>query len=83
MPNFPDGTRNEEQGPASSGKKPKREDEQGGSRRSKEPMQQDPDQAEKEDDKASTSGMSSLDFNFLNDFENGTDTLEGKTEPAD
>ena len=38
VPNFPDGTRNEEHGPASSGKKRKREDEQGGSRRSKEPM---------------------------------------------
>ena len=27
--------------------------------------------------------MSSLDFNPLNDLENGPDTLEGKTEPAD
>ena len=51
--------------------------------RPEEPMQQNPDQAEKEDDKASTGGMSSLDFNFLSDFENGTDTLEGTTEPAD
>ena len=34
-------------------------------------MQQDPDQAEKEDD------------NFLSGFENGTDTLEAMTEPAD
>ena len=33
-------------------------------------MQQDPDQAEKEDDKASTGGTSSLDFNFLSNFEN-------------
>ena len=46
-------------------------------------MQQDSDQAEKEDDKASTGGMSSLDFNFLSDFENGTDTLEATTAPAD
>ena len=46
-------------------------------------MQQDLDQAEKDDDKASTGGMSSLDFNFLSDFENGTDTLEERTEPAD
>ena len=46
-------------------------------------MQQDPDQAEKEDDKASTGGMSSLVFNFLSDFENGTDTLEAMTELAD
>ena len=46
-------------------------------------MQQDPDQAEKEDDKASTGGMSSLDFIFFSDFENDTDTLEATTEPAD
>ena len=31
-------------------------------------MQQDPDQAEKEDDKASTGGISSLELNFLSDF---------------
>ena len=75
VPKFPDGTRNEEQGPSSSGKNPKRDDGEGGSRRSEEPMQHDPDQAEKEDDKAWTGGMSSLDFNFLSVFENGTDTL--------
>ena len=46
-------------------------------------MQQDPDQAEKEDDKVSTVEMSSLDFNFLSDFENGMDTLEVTSEPAD
>ena len=46
-------------------------------------MQQDPDQAEKEDDKASTGGMSSMNFNFLSDFENDTDTLEATTEPAE
>ena len=44
-------------------------------------MQQDPDQAEKEDVKTPTGGMSN--FNFLSDFENGTDTLEATTEPAD
>ena len=44
-------------------------------------MQEDPDQAEKEDDKASTGGISSLNFNFLSDFENNTDAL-GTTEPA-
>ena len=37
-------------------------------------MQQDPDQ--KEDDKASTGGLSSLNFNFLSDFESGEDALE-------
>ena len=44
-------------------------------------MQEDPDQAEKEDDKASTGGISSLDFNFLSDFDNNADALE-TTEPA-
>ena len=39
-------------------------------------MQQDTDQAEKVYDNASTGGMSSLDINFLSDFENGTDTLD-------
>ena len=46
-------------------------------------MQQDPDQVEKEDDKASTCGMSSPEFNFLSDFENGTDRLGATTESAD
>ena len=46
-------------------------------------MHQDPDQAEKEDDKASTGGLSSLDFNFLSDFESGADALEATTESAD
>ena len=45
-------------------------------------MQQEPDQAEKEDDKSSTGGVSSLDFNFLSDFESGAHALE-TTEPAD
>ena len=74
VPKFPGGIRDEEQGPSSSGKNPRRDDGQRGSRRSGEPMQQDTDQVEKEDDKASNCGMSSLDFNFLSDFENGTDT---------
>ena len=72
VPKFPDGIRDEVQGPLSSGRNPRRDDGQRVNRRSEEPMQQDPDQAEKEDDKASTGGMSSLDFNFLSDFENGT-----------
>ena len=45
-------------------------------------MQQDPDQAEKEDDKASTGRMSSMDFNFLSDFENGTDTFRNEPKFA-
>ena len=46
-------------------------------------MQQEPDQAGKDDDKASTGGMSRLDFNFLEDFEVKTGTSEGTTEPAE
>ena len=45
-------------------------------------MQQGTDQADREDDKASTGGISSLDFNFLSDFENYADMLEA-AEPAD
>ena len=60
------------------------DDGQEGGRRSEILMQQDPDQAGKEDDKASTGGVSSLDFkNFLSDFENGMASLELTTEPAD
>ena len=83
VPKFADGARDQEQGPSNSVKEPKRDDGQEGRRQLEEPMQQDPDQAEKEDDKASTGGMSSLDFNFLSDFENGTDTLKATTEPGD
>ena len=68
VPKFSDGVRVEEQGPSSSGKNPRRDNGQGGSRRSEEPMQQDPDQTEKGNNKASTGGMSSLDFNLLSDF---------------
>ena len=71
VPNFPDGVRDEKQEPSSSGKNPRRDDGQGGRHQSEEPMQQDPNQAEKEEDKASTGVMFSLDFNFLSDFENG------------
>ena len=51
-------------------------------RRPEEPMEQDPDEAGKDDDKASTGGVSSLDFVFLDDYVIGTETLEGTTEPA-
>ena len=57
IPKFPDETGSEEQGPSSSGKNQKREYKEGENhRRSEEPMQQDPDQAGKDDDKASTGG---------------------------
>ena len=58
---FPDGTRNEEQGPSRSGRNQKRDDKEGEDRRSEQPMQQGPNQAGKDDDKASMGGMSSLD----------------------
>ena len=83
IPKFPDGVRDEEQRSSSSGKNPRHDDGQEVIRRSGEPMQKDHDQVEQEDDKGSTGGMSSLDFNFLSNFENGTDTLEATTEPAD
>ena len=81
IPKFPEGARTEEQGPSNSKDKSGRDDGQGGSRRSQESMQQEPDQSEKEDDKASTGGVSSLDFNSRSDFENNMDALE-TTEPA-
>ena len=83
IPKFPEWAESEKQGPSSSKKDASEGDDgQGGSRRTEEPMQQGNDQAEREDDKASTGGISSLDFNFFSDFENNADTLEA-AEPAD
>ena len=80
---FPEGADNDEQGPSSSIKDmTEGDDGQGGSRQTEEPMQQDADQAGGEDDRASTGGTSSLDFNIFSDLENNADTLE-TTEPAD
>ena len=78
---IPEGARTEQQGPSNSKNRSEGDDGQGGSRLSEETMQLDPDQSEKEDDKASTGGISSLDFNFRSDFENNADALE-TTEPA-
>ena len=84
IPKFPGRADTEKQGPSSSKKDTSEgDDEQGGSRQTEEPMQQDAHQAGGEDDeRASTGGISSLDFNFLSDLENYADTLEA-TEPAD
>ena len=83
IPKFPEGADNEKQGPSSSKKDMSEGDDgQGESRQAEEPMQQDATQAGGEDDRASTGGISSLDFNFLSDLENNADTLEA-TEPAD
>ena len=83
IPKFPEGADTEKQGPSSSKKDTSEGDDgQGGSHQTEEPMQQDANQAGGEDDRASTGGVSSLDFNLLSDFANNADTLEA-TEPAD
>ena len=83
IPKFPEGTDNEKQGPSSSKKDMSEGDDgQGGSRQAEEAMQQDASQAGGEDDRASTGGVSSLDFRILSDLENNADTLEA-IEPAD
>ena len=46
-------------------------------------MQQYTDRAGKDGVRASTGGISSLDFTFLDDFDMRTETLEGTTEPAE
>ena len=56
IPKFPDGTRSEDQGLLNSGRNQKRDNKEEEDRRSEEPMQQDPDQAGKDDDKASKVG---------------------------
>ena len=83
IPRFPEGADNDEQEPSSSNRdRSEGDDGQGGSRQTEEPMQQDASQADGEDDRASTGGVSSLDFNIFSDLENIADTLE-TTEPAD
>ena len=78
IPKFSEEADNDEKGQSSSKKdKSEGEDGQGGSRQTEEPMQQD--QAGGEDDRASTGGTSSLDFNIFSDIEINADT----TEPAD
>ena len=77
IPKFPEEADkgNDEKGPSSSNKdKSEGEDGQGGSRQTEEPMQQD--QAGGEDDRASTGGKTSLDFNIFSDLEIDADTLE-------
>ena len=83
VPKFTEETMNEEQGPSGFGRNQKRDDKDGEDRRSEEPMEQNLDQAGKDDDKASTGGVSSLDFHFLDYYEIGRETLKGSTEPAE
>ena len=83
IPKFPGRADTGKQGPSRSKRdKSEGDDGQGGSRQTEEPMQQDASQAGGEDDRASTRGVSSLDFNIFSDLENNADTLE-TTEPAD
>ena len=80
---IPERAETEKQGPSSSKKDTSEGDDgQGGSHRTAKPMQHGNDQADREVDKASAGGISSLDFNFLSDFENNMDRLEA-AEPAD
>ena len=73
---FPEGTDNDKQGPSSSKKDMSEgDDAQGGSRQTEEQLQQDASQAGGEDDRASTGGVSSLDFNIFSDLENNADTF--------
>ena len=73
IPRFPEEADNDEKGPSSSDKdKSEGDDGQGGSRQTEEPMQQDQAGGE---DRASTVGTSSLDFNIFSDLENNADTL--------
>ena len=67
----------------------KRDDEEQEDCQPEEPMDHKPDQAGKDNDKASVGGASSLlEFDFLDEDEEGTETLAGllnqrKTEPAE
>ena len=83
IPQFPERTENDKQGPSILKKDMSEGDDgQEGSRQTEEPMQQDASQAGGEDDRASTGGVSSLDFNIFSDLENNADTME-TNEPAD
>ena len=82
-PMFPVETNNDEQGPSGSGKIEERDYEEEEDRQPEEQMEQDLHQAGKNDDKTSTGGVSSLDFNLLDDYEVRTETLEGTTETAE
>ena len=69
----------DEQVSSRSGKSEERDDEEQKDRQLEEPVEQDPDQAGKDDDKASVGCASSLDFFF---DEDETEIVTGTTEPA-
>ena len=83
IPKPPVKTMSDQQGPSGSKKSKERDDEAQEDRQSEEIMEQDADETENDEDKTSVGGASSLDFNFLDDDEKGTETLSGTTESAD
>ena len=82
MPKLPVETTNDEQGPSGSWTNEKRDDTKKEYRQPEEPMEQNSDQAGRDDDKAESRGVSSLDFNISDEDEEGTETLTGTTEAA-
>ena len=82
VPKFSVEIMKDEQGSSGLGRNEERDDEEKEDRQPEEAMEQDPDHAAKDDNKASTGDLSSLDLIFLDDYEVGTETLEGTTEPA-
>ena len=83
VPSFPDETMSEEQGSSASGITRERDDKEKEDRQPEKAMEQDPDQAGKDVDKASTSGVSSrLDFNFLDRYDAEAETLKRTTEAS-
>ena len=83
VPKLPVEMMTDEQGPSGSGKTKERDDEEQEDCQPEEPMDHNSDHAGKDDDKALVGGASSLDFDFLDEEEEGTETLAGTTEPAE
>ena len=79
MPKLPVETMSDERGPSGSRKSKERDDEEQEDRQPVEPIEQGPEQAAKDDGKASVGGVSSVDVSFLDEDE----TVAGTTEPAD
>ena len=79
MQKLPVVTTNDEQEPSGSRKNEERDDEEKEDRQLEKRIEQDSDHAERDEDKTSIDGASSLDFNFLDDDEEGTETLARTT----
>ena len=79
-PKLPVDTMSGEQGPPGSRRSKEQGDAEQDIPQPEKPMEQDPNQAGRDDDKASQEGASSLDFIFLDEDE--TETVVGTSEPA-